>query len=236
MRIAIDIVLVITLLYCTWMGYKKGLVNTLISIAAIIVALALGGIISDAFAGEAIPAIKPFVSGFVESKSTGAQDVLGITDKGQSLSDAIAEEPELVYDFCEENFKAVGFHAKRADDLAERAVELINEEQLLPKEAVTEVCCDVITYLMGLAVASALIIIFISVIINYYNLSFKFKNNQMLDERGGIAAGFFKGVILCVLLCWLLSFCGIIIGKTTLSKTALGKLFLSFEFITNLLY
>ena len=36
----------------------------------------------------------------------------------------------------------------------------------------------------------------------------------------------------CVLLSWLLSFLGLIIGKETIESTTLARFFLSFEFIT----
>ena len=43
---------------------------------------------------------------------------------------------------------------------------------------------------------------------------------------------FIRGFLYCVLLCWVLSFFGIVIGRTTLEDTALARFFLSFDFIT----
>ena len=37
----------------------------------------------------------------------------------------------------------------------------------------------------------------------------------------------------CVLLCWILSFLGLVIGKKTLDGTTLARFFLTFRFITN---
>ena len=42
-----------------------------------------------------------------------------------------------------------------------------------------------------------------------------------------------KGFLYCVLLCWLLSFLGLIIGKDTLENTLLARFFLTFRFLTN---
>ena len=54
-----------------------------------------------------------------------------------------------------------------------------------------------------------------------------------LGKKGGAVLGFVKGIVYCVLLCWLLSFFGLIIGKKTLDGTTLARFFLTFRFITN---
>ena len=48
----------------------------------------------------------------------------------------------------------------------------------------------------------------------------------------GAALGFVKGLLYCILLSWLLSFFGLIIGKDTLIHTTLARFFLSFRFLT----
>ena len=50
---------------------------------------------------------------------------------------------------------------------------------------------------------------------------------------GGAVLGFAKAFIYCVLLCWLLSFLGILIGQDTMEHTTLGRFFLIFDFMTN---
>ena len=75
-------------------------------------------------------------------------------------------------------------------------------------------------------------LIFLITIANVGNLSFRLPNMETLDEIGGAVLGFVKGFIYCVLLCWVLSFFGLIIGKGTMSDTVLGRFFLAFEFIT----
>ena len=41
------------------------------------------------------------------------------------------------------------------------------------------------------------------------------------------------GVVYCVLLCWLLSYLGVLIGKDTMSHTMLGRFFLIFDSLTS---
>ena len=56
---------------------------------------------------------------------------------------------------------------------------------------------------------------------------------ETLDELGGAGLGFVQGFLFCVLLCWVLSFFGIVLGKDTLAETTLGRFFLAFQFITD---
>ena len=58
---------------------------------------------------------------------------------------------------------------------------------------------------------------------------------ENLDEIGGAVVGFIKGFIYCVLVCWLLSFMGLVIGRTTLAETTLARFFLAFDFLTGTL-
>ena len=45
--------------------------------------------------------------------------------------------------------------------------------------------------------------------------------------------GFVKGFMYCILLCWVLSFLGIVIGKNTLETTTLAQFFLQIKFLTS---
>ena len=56
--------------------------------------------------------------------------------------------------------------------------------------------------------------------------------SENVDEIGGAILGFGKGFLFCILLCWLLSFLGIIIGKDTMAHTTLGRFFLIFDSLT----
>ena len=78
-----------------------------------------------------------------------------------------------------------------------------------------------------------IILIFITALANLFNLSFRLPNLENVDEIGGAVLGFVKGIVYCVLLCWLLSFLGLVIGKKTLDGTTLARFFLTFRFITD---
>ena len=98
MRIIIDILLLLILAYCTWMGYKKGFINTCVSILAIVVALYAGSLLSSAFSSKIIPAFQPFAGGIIESKEDKA--LAGLGYDGVSIEDIVAQNPAARTEYC----------------------------------------------------------------------------------------------------------------------------------------
>ena len=116
--------------------------------------------------------------------------------------------------------------------MAAKAVQVADENSIGMTDAVVNVLCDTITYVGGLLLAFLLILIFLVAVANIGNLSFRLPNMENLDEIGGAVLGFVRGFLYCVLLSWLLSFFGLVLGKSTIENTTLARFFMSFEFIT----
>lgn len=235
MKVIIDILLLIIIALCTWNGYKRGLVGGVAGILAIIIALFGGSLLSSAYAHEVVPALEPFVDGYIDSSDTRntVLEKLGYGESDLSLEDILAQDSSLRYDYAYECMTYVGFYEKRAESLASDAVALADANGVSMTDAVVAVLCDTITYVGAMVIAFLLILIFLVAIGNVGNLSFRLPNMEALDEVGGAVLGFAKAFIYCVLLCWLLSFLGIVIGQDTMEHTTLGRFFLIFDFVTN---
>jgi len=236
MKIIIDIVLLAIIALCTWGGYKKGVVGGVAGILAIVIALLGGSLLSSTYSGEIIPAFEPFIDGFIDSQNTRSAilEDMGYGSSDYSLEDILGNDETLRYDYAYDCMLVVGFHDSRAAALASSAVVAMeNGEADNMTQAVVNVICSTVTYVGCYTVAFLLILMFLIAIANIGNLSFRLPNMENLDEIGGAAIGFVKGFLYCILLCWLLSFFGIIIGKTTLNNTTLARFFLAFKFITN---
>lgn len=234
MKAIIDIVLLIIIALCTWNGYKRGLVGGIAAILAIVVALFGGSLVSSAYAHEVVPALEPFVDGYIDSQKTREEilDKLGYGNSDLSLDDILEDDSSLRYDYAYECFVKVGIYEKRADLLAERAVNYAEENGCDMTTAVVAVLCDTATYVGALVVAFLLILIFLVAVGNMLNLSFRLPNMENLDEVGGAILGFANGFLYCILLSWFLSFLGAILGHETMAHTTLGRFFLIFDFIT----
>lgn len=234
MRFLIDLGLLIVIILCTWGGYKKGLIGSIAGILAIVVALLGGSLLSSTYAHEVVPALEPFVNGYVDSQTNRQQalEKMGYGDSDLSLNDILAADPSLRYDYAYESIRSVGFYQDRAEELAAEAVDYSEQTGVDMTTSVVTVLCDTITYVGGLALAFLMILILLIAIANVGNMSFRLPNMENLDEIGGTVLGFIKGFVFCVLFCWILSFFGIFIGKDTLAQTTLARFFLAFKFMT----
>ena len=237
MKAVIDIVLIIIIALCTWNGYKRGLVGGVAGILAIIISLLGASIVSAAYSHEVVPALEPFVSGYLDSHRN--RDVIlermGYGSSDLSLDDILQQDSSLRYDYAYECLSDLGLYEKRAEELAADAVAYAQESGVSMTDAVVAVVCDTVTRVMTTVIAFLLILILLVALASIGNLSFRLPNMENLDEIGGAVLGFGKGFLYCVLLCWLLSFLGLIIGKETMAHTTLGRFFLLFDTITGAL-
>jgi len=235
MNLVLDFVLLIIVALCTWSGFKHGLLGGVAGVLTIVIALFGGSLISSAYAHEVVPALEPFVDGYVDSQKNrdAVLEKLGYGSSDLSVEDILAQNPALRYSFAYECYRSVGLSSDRAEELAGRAVAYADENLTDMTEAVVNVLCDTATYIVGLALGFLLILIFITTLANIGNLSFRLPNLERLDEIGGAVLGFVKGLLYCVLLSWLLSFFGILIGRDTMEQTTLARFFLTFRFVTN---
>ncbi len=236
MNIILDIALLIIVALSIWYGYKRGLIGGILGVLAIIVALIAGSSLSANYAFEAVPVLEPFLNGYVDSQKTkdAVLDEMGYGMTDLSLDDVLESDSSLRYDYAVLCMEHVGFHEDRAEELAERAVRYSDQNDVSMTDAVITILCDTITYVAGLTICFLLILIILVAIGNIGNLVIRLPDSlQLLDELGGALMGFVTGFLYCVLICWLLSFLGLVIGKDTLDNTLLARFFMSFRFLTN---
>ena len=218
MNIILDIILLVIVALSIWYGYKRGLIGSILSILAIIVALIAGSSLSANYAFEAVPVLEK----------------MGYGNTDLSLDDVLASDSSLRYDYAVLCMEELGFHEDRAEELAERAVRYADQNDVSMPDAVITILCDTITYVAGLTICFLLILIILVAISNIGNLVIRLPDSlELLDELGGALMGFVTGFLYCVLLCWLLSFLGLVIGKDTIENTLLARFFLSFRFLTD---
>ena len=234
MKAVIDIILIIIIALCTWNGYKRGLVGGVAGILAIIISLLGASIVSAAYAHEVVPAIEPFVDGYLDSHRNrdAILERMGYGSSELSLEDILEQDSSLRYDYAYESLKDLGLYTTRAEELATKAVACANETGCTMTKAIVSVLCDTITTVGTMLVSFLLILILLVAVASIGNLSFRLPNLESVDEVGGAILGFGKGFLYCILLCWLLSFLGIVIGKETMAHTTLGRFFLLFDSLT----
>jgi len=234
MKFFVDIFLLLIIVLCTWSGFRKGLISGIAGILAVVIALLGGQLIAEAYSSEIIPALQPFVDGYIDSADNRLDilNTMGYGNTDKSLNDVLSEDSSLRYDYAYECLTKLGFYEDRAAELAEKAVNLSDTDRIDMTDAVIDVICSKVTFLAVMTIAFLMILILMVAVANLFNLSLRLPHLETFDELGGLVLGFVKGFVYCILICLFLSYFGIIIGKNTMVETTLGQFFLTFDFIS----
>jgi len=228
----INIVLLGIIVVCAWLGFKKGIIMGIIGILVIILSLYGAQLLSDTFSYEVIPVMKPFVSGVMDTRvEDTAFTVLGFEpdENGEyhvteSLDDMIAAMPEARKEICRWAYKDLGLYDAIADDMAQKAVESMDEnEGVSISSAISNTLCQSISWYGGFIIAFFLIFTVLTVIINIPNLSFRIPYVGILNDLGGLVIGVYAGMLFCSLLVWVLQFTGIVLPQDTLQQAGVAK-------------
>ena len=237
----INLVLLGIIVVCAWLGFKKGIIMGIIGILVIILSLYGAQLLSDTFSYEVIPVMKPFVSGVMDTRvEDTAFTVLGYEadEKGnynvsQSLDDLIAAMPEARKEICRWSYKDLGLYDAIADDMAQKAVDYMDEnENVTIESAISNILCQSISWYGGFIIAFILIFTVLTVIINIPNLSFRIPYVGILNDLGGLAIGIYVGMLFCSLLVWLLQFTGIVLPQDTIQQSGVAAWFMEKDLLS----
>lgn len=237
MKLILTIILLTILGMSIWSGFKKGLIRGIASILVIVISLFVSSFFADKVSGELVPALDPFVGGFIDS-GTNTEEILnklGYGGTDLSLTDILTQDTSLRYDYAYEAIRSIGFTRGVSEDLADDSVRYATGTGVSLTEAVIVVLSHSIAYIGCVTIAFIMMLILLTAVMDLINLDFHLPNVAFADEVAGAALGLVKGFLYCVLLCWLLGFLGLLIGKETCEKTPLVNFFLAFRFITQTL-
>lgn len=236
MRLIIDLILLFIMVLCIWEGYKHGLIRSILGLSAIILSLVISNVISGSLAKELVPAVEPFVGGYIDSEKMNSMvlERLGYADTDKSLTDILEEDSSLQYDYAYWCMRETGFFGDASEDLAEDTVNYAQKNGCSLTDAVITVVCNTAAYVICETIIFIMIIVLASALLDLFNLNIRLPNADIIDDVGGAAIGFIKGFLICVLICWLLGFLGLLLGKDASDKGLIG-FFLAFRFITRTL-
>lgn len=235
MRFVIELSLLLIIFYCTWRGYRRGAVNAAISLAAVVIAVTAGLIISSDTAPSMAYPIRPFIAGYIDSQleSEAARDA-GIDET--RIEDTIRETPELLTPYTDSCLRSLGFSESRAANYRDNAKRVYLSYEIDATTAAAHAGSEAVAYATGAVIFFSLIMLLISLIKQIFGLRFRITDNADIDLYGGAAFGFVRGCVYCTCLCWLLSFCGNMIGKETLSNGLFSRFFLMLSNVTDKIF
>lgn len=244
MKLIIDLIFIAILVVCGWSGYKKGIIMGIGGLLVIIISLYGGHLLSTTFSYEVIPALKPFVSGYLEAKvSTGLYDALGYEadDNGEydvelSVHDLFEQYPQQRQAVVKNAYKSLGVYDATATQMAEEAEEYADEYGAEMSDGAIYVFCQRFTYYLGLILGFALVAIVLTVVGNLLNIGFKFPALDIINGIGGAAIGLLTGMCFCIVLAWVFRFTGKLLPEDTLETTRVASWFLEHDYLAQYLH
>lgn len=226
MKWIIDLILLAVVLLSAYNGHKKGLINEIGAVLCLLISLYAAMIIADSVSFEVVSAVKPFAGGFIETVvSDDVPQQLGYDVSEYSISDIIANDPNKAFDVAEATFKCMGIYEPTAAALAEKVQAYQAANNVGLRIAIIDVTCNTVVFAAAVALFFMIILIFLTVLGNIPNISFRLPNMEEVDEIGGALVGILRGVFLGMLAVWALKFMGLLIGEDTLSTTVIARLF-----------
>lgn len=235
MNAVLTLSLLLIVLLCVWSGYKRGLILSVFSILAIIISIYGANLLSTTYSYEVIDALRPFASGYVETtindKVRAEYDIAGVETASISVDDYLAAHPEEVQPFCTRTFEHLGIHKKTAERLAAETEAYAAKQEMDIRDALVEVLCLRITYVVGFILFFILILIILTVIGNLPNLTFKIPDMDVLNDVGGLVLGIVQGILFCFLITWSLKFTGILLPQETLAESGILSWFMRLDLL-----
>ncbi len=239
MKTIIDILILIILVHGAWSGYKKGLIMGIAGALVLVVAVYGANLLSNAFASEVVPALKPFAGGYVENivdGEDGALESMGWdNDNNYSLDDLLAAHPKEHDEFAAACYEKMGIAPAAAEVMGEAAADYAEKEDENLVDSVIHELCERISYVGCFVLAFLMIAIVLTVVINLPNLSYKIPHLDLVNDIAGTILGLVTAAAYCAVFVWALKFMGMIIGGDTLADTVLGGWFLKRDFIAGFL-
>lgn len=234
MNLALYIVFAVIVVVSIWSGYKHGMILSVAHLAAIVASLYLAALLSGAFSNEIVSGMRPFAEGYLDHQV--ASEVMPKLHLGGgdnlSVADALEARPETAYEFCYETYRAAGIGEKPAKQMAREAQTYAAAQHTTISDGLVHIFCEKLAFVAGTALAFVLILVLLLAVGNLPNLTFRLPEHERLDDVGGALVGLVNGVAYCILLCWVLQFAGIIIGKTTLENNVVANILLKINILT----
>jgi len=222
----IDLAIIGIVVYCTWRGYRSGLIRGAFGTVALIVSLLFANIAADAYSSEFEGMLIPFVGGVVE---TAFSDIYSGELEYEEIShENTSDEFRSAYTVL----RKIGLPVPAAIRLAEISVE-DDSDRSLPV-LLGDKLSNTLAYVAIFAIAFVLLAIIFAVVGNLIGFVFSLPGLKLLDMLAGIGFGFIKGVIIVLALAAFVRYFGLL-AIDTLESTNLLNYLVNNNIIANIL-
>ena len=214
----LDILALVIIAFCVWMGYRKGFILSLSGVIVIVLSIVLGSMISKSIAPKIADSIEPYIGWISEDAVDEA-----IRDVGSRPE---VNNEDGVFEVSVKTFENMGFSSDAAQNMTKIVWEYVEDGAKSVKEAISRAFTSAITYLLIYIVIFAIIALILSTLANLVNSFFSLPGLSALNKIGGIALGAVYGIAIVFVVYWFLRFLGFIIPQEELSKTFVTRFFM----------
>lgn len=235
-----SILLIGIIVICAWQGFKKGIIMGIVEILVILLSVFGAQLLADAYAYEVIPALKPFVAGYMETRvEAQAYSLLGFEadEEGNynvtySLNDLLEANPEVIHSIYEQSYAALGISDAAAETMADKAEAYQDETACSVADAAVYVFCETATWVLGFALAFLLLFTVLTVIVNLPNLSLRIPFVGLVNDLGGLGLGIATGFLFCSLILWFCQYLGVVLPEDALRSSSTAAYFMDMNLIS----
>ena len=228
----IDLAVLGTVAFCTWRGYKNGLIRGVFGVVSLIVALLVASIAAQAYSDEAKGMLMPFASGLIDS-------TLSEMNEYDIEYQALAHDHEIDdadFGTAYTALRLIGLPEAAAVHVAEQTLESRegDREDMSFPDLIADRLTSAMSFVAVFGIAFLLIAIVFAVIGNLVGFVFSLPGLKLVDIISGCAFGFFKGVIIVYTVAVIIRYFGILISGT-LERTTILNYIVNNNPIANLL-
>ena len=216
LHIIIDIAILLIIAFCTWNGYKKGLIMTFLGVVVLFVSISGAKIIAGRYTDKVAESVAPILGWVTDDAVDNA------------LADAAyagnASDSENV---VQSAFTALGIHSGELDRLSEMVGDWMEDTKDSMRAGVASVFLRLAAYII-LFVFSYIVITMLFMLLTQLVASlFNIPPLKLLDSIGGLVLGVVFGCVIMFFAGWVLRFTGLFITPEVLQKTLLAKFFMT---------
>lgn len=240
-----DIVIGLILLFFALRGHKRGLILTLCSLVAVLVAFVGANFIADALTPRVADLLAPKITAIIEQHLTGtaeqdSQSESGVSVGGDSADSGTAadvqdagaetassgnEDPDLLDDLMDKLHLPAGM----IDTIRDTVDNLQNIKDLPSalSQAIARTAAETVLYLLIFLISFIVLLIAWKFIGNALDLVARLPVLHFFNKTGGFIFGLCKGTFFLFIVAWVLKYLGGIIPDDAVEHTYLLHFFMT---------
>jgi len=235
MSIALDAAIVLIVIFCSWRGFKNGVIRGVCGILALVVSIFAANLVATAYSGEFTGMLRPFVSGFVDNAlQPDAENEEADEEKRPVVLPEDFEERSEEYRTAFTAMRKIGLPEKAAENIAKHVEDGYSGIRRNLAAEITDSLCSKIAYIAVFGICFILVAIIFAVIGNILNFAFSLPGLKLLDSLAGLAFGIAKGAVIIFVVGVIIRYFGLI-AQDTIQSTRLLDFIVNNNPIANIL-